>query len=122
MANVVAKRKSGGAAVRTNETLVTKEATRLVPPCQRRWLKWGRTATKPNSTRTRIGGRGDMQRALYALVRECVYSGAHATHARVELAYGGSHASGARDGVAFWLDHVICLFVLLVCPTLLKMN
>ena len=41
-----------------------------------------------------------MQRALYALVRESVYSGAHATHARVELAYGGSHASGARDGVA----------------------
>ena len=41
-----------------------------------------------------------MQRALYALVRECVYIGAHATHARVELAYGGSHASGARDGVA----------------------
>ena len=41
-----------------------------------------------------------MQRALYALVRESVCSGAHATHARVELAYGGSHASGARDGVA----------------------
>ena len=41
-----------------------------------------------------------MQRALYALVRESVHSGAHATHARVELAYGGSHASGARDGVA----------------------
>ena len=41
-----------------------------------------------------------MQRALYALVRESVYSGVHATHARVELAYGGSHASGARDGVA----------------------
>ena len=41
-----------------------------------------------------------MQRAWYALVRESVCSGAHATHARVELAYGGSHASGARDGVA----------------------
>ena len=104
MANMVAKRKSCGAAVRTNDRqmrLVSQKKPRVsFPPASGAGFSGGEQQQNPTRREPALGGRGDVQRALYALVRESVYIGAHATHARVELAYGGSHASGARDGVA----------------------
>ena len=112
MANVVAKRKSVAPRCAQMRLVSQKKPRVSFPPASGAGFSGGEQQQNPTrrglaSAVAGLGGyinrsyrSGDIQRALYALVRESVYSGAHATHARVELAYGGSHASGARDGVA----------------------